>query len=122
MMKAPPKSVEEYLAAVPPRFRPTMLRLRRTIRAAAPDAMEGISYQMPAFRQGGILVYYAAFKDHCSLFIASPRVREEFADELKPFAGGKGTVRFTPERPLPSGLIERIVTARLAENARRRSR
>ena len=117
-----PKTVDEYMARVPPKFRTALQRLRKTIKAAAPDAEEVISYQMPAFRQDGMLVYYAAFKDHCSLFVASDQVRRQFAAELKPFETGKGTLRFTPERPLPADLVTRIVKARVAENAARRSK
>ena len=117
-----PKTVDEYLARVPPKFRTALERLRRTIRAAAPDAEEVISYQMPAFReQNGILVYYAAFKDHCSFF-AGARIPRQFAAELEPFMSGKSTLRFTPDRPLPNRLVTRMVKARLAENAARRSR
>ncbi len=117
-----PGTVDEYLARVPPKFRTTLRRLRATIRTAAPDAEEIISYRMPAFRQNGILVYYAAFEDHCSLFVASPEIRRRFSAELKPFMAGKGTLRFTPESPLPAGLVTRIVKARVAENAARRRR
>ena len=112
-----PKTVDEYLARVPPRFRAALQRLRKIIQAAAPDAVQIISYQMPAYRQNGMLVYYAAFKDHCSLFVGSARVRRQFSAELKPFVGGKGTVRFTPDRPLPADLVRRIVKARVSENA-----
>jgi uncharacterized protein YdhG (YjbR/CyaY superfamily) len=68
-----PKTVDEYLARVPPTFRTALQRLRKTIKAAAPDADEVISYQMPAFRQNGMLVYFAAFEDHCSLFVGAIR-------------------------------------------------
>ena len=117
-----PKTVDDYLASVPPRFRSALQRLRKTIKAAAPEADEIISYQMPAFRQNGTLVYYAAFKDHCSFFVGSLTVRKQFAAELKPFEGGKGTSRFTPEHPLPADLVTRIVKARVAENATRHSK
>ncbi|HEY7588565.1 MAG TPA: DUF1801 domain-containing protein [Thermoplasmata archaeon] len=118
----PPSTVDEYLARVPPRFRTTLRRLRKTIKAAAPDAEEVISYQMPAFRQNGMLVYYAAFENHCSLFVGSPKVRRRFSAELKPFMAGKGTARFTPDRPLPARLVTRIVKACVAENVARRSK
>ena len=117
---ASPKTVDDYLARVPPRFRATLQQLRKTIKAAAPGAKEIISYQMPAFRHNGMLVYYGAFKDHCSLFVASAQVRRELSAELKSFETGKGTLRFTPDRPLPSDLVTRIVKARVAENASRR--
>jgi uncharacterized protein YdhG (YjbR/CyaY superfamily) len=117
-----PKTVDEYMARIPPKFRTPLQRLRKTVKAAAPDAEEVISYHMPAFRQNGILVYYGAFKDHCSLFIASDKVRRQFAAELKQFEAGKGTHRFIPDRPLPADLVARIVKARVAENAARRSK
>ena len=117
-----PKTVDEYMARVPAKFRTALQRLRKTIKAAAPDAEEVISYQMPAFRENGILVYYAAFKDHCSLYVASDQVRRQFAAELKPFETGKGTLQFTPDRPLPDELVRRIVKVRVAENASRRSK
>ena len=117
-----PKTVDEYLASVPPESRIALQRLRKIIKAAAPDAEEVISYHMPAFRQNGILVYIAAFKDHCSFFVGSPKIRRQFAAELKPFAAGKGTFHFTPDRPLPARLVTRIVKARIAENAARRSK
>lgn len=114
-----PKSVDEYLAKVPADMRAALQELRKTIQAAAPEAEEVISYQMPAFRHHGMLVYYAAFSDHCSFFVGSPAVRRKFAAELKPFAAGKGTVHFTPQRPLPAGLVKRIVKARVVENEAR---
>jgi uncharacterized protein YdhG (YjbR/CyaY superfamily) len=119
---AAPKTVDEYMASVPPKFRTALQRLRKTIKATAPEAEEVISYGMPAFRKDGTLVYYAAFTDHCSFFVGSPKVRRQFAAQLKPFAGGKGTFRFTPEHPLPAALVARIVKARLAENAARRAK
>jgi len=117
-----PQSVDDYLAGVPPPFRGLLRAVRKTARAAAPQAEEVISYGMPALRQNGIVVYYAAFRDHCSLFVASPKARRAFAEELRPFAGGKGTVRFTVEHPLPASLLSRIVKARVAENQARRRR
>jgi uncharacterized protein YdhG (YjbR/CyaY superfamily) len=117
-----PKTIDEYMARVSPEFRTSLQLLRRTIKAAAPDAEEVISYQMPAFRQNGMLVYFAAFKDHCSLFVGSALVRSQFSAELKPFETGKGTLHFTPEKPLPPDLVRRIVIARVAENAARQSK
>lgn len=112
-------TVDEYLARVPAEMRAALEGLREAIRSAAPEAEEVISYQIPAFRQNGILVYYAAFRDHCSFFVGSLAVRRRFAAELKPFASGKGTLRFTPQKPIPRALVRRIVKARIAENAAR---
>jgi uncharacterized protein YdhG (YjbR/CyaY superfamily) len=118
-----PESVEAYLAAVPDDKRAALERLRSDIRAAAPDATETIAYQMPAFRHAGrLLVSYAAFKDHCSLFPMSLQVVEDLRDELAPFAPRKGTIRFQPDRPLPASLVAKIVRARIEENAARRRR
>jgi uncharacterized protein YdhG (YjbR/CyaY superfamily) len=117
-----PEGVDAYLAHVPPKFRTVLLRLRKTIRSAAPHADEVISYKLPVFRQNGMLVYYGAFSDHCSFFVGSATVRRRFSSELKPFESGKGTMRFTPDRPLPANLVTRIVKARVAENIARRTK
>src|SRR5690242_18036060 len=122
MAKAP-ASIDEYLAAIPARQRAALEKVRRAVRAAAPEAVEAISYQMPAFKERGrILVYFAAFKDHCSFFPASGAVMEELGDELEPYFAGKGTLRFTVERPIPARLVRKIVKLRRAEieAARRR--
>jgi uncharacterized protein YdhG (YjbR/CyaY superfamily) len=120
---AAPTSVENYLAALPEGSRAALEKLRTTIKAVAPEATETISYQMPAFKDHGrILVYYAAFKDHYSLFPASTAVMEALGDELKPHFSGKGTIRFDADKPLPVALVKKIVRARLEENAARRRR
>jgi uncharacterized protein YdhG (YjbR/CyaY superfamily) len=118
---AGPSGVEAYLAAVPPPYRALLEELRKTIKSAAPDATETISYRMPAFkdRNGRSLVWYAAFKDHCSLFPATGAVMEALEKELQPYLSGKGTLRFTADRPMPARLVKRIVRVRLGENASR---
>jgi uncharacterized protein YdhG (YjbR/CyaY superfamily) len=111
-------SVDEYLANLPEESRAVLEQLRETIKAAAPGAVETISYQMPAFRlDDRFLVSYAAFKDHCSMFPASEAVREELEEELTPYLSGKGTIRFEPEEPLDPALVKRIVRIRIEENA-----
>jgi uncharacterized protein YdhG (YjbR/CyaY superfamily) len=113
-----PMTVDDYLAALPTTTRTALERLRRTIGAAAPGATETISYQMPAFKlDGRFLVSFAAFKDHCSLFPASGKVMETLGDELAPYFSGKGTLRFTVDEPISSGLVERIVKVRIEEIA-----
>ena len=120
---AAPTSVEAYLAALPEAPRAALEKLRKTIRAAATEATETISYQMPAFKlHGRFLVSYAAFKDHCSLFPASTRVLEAHGEELKPYFSGKGTLRFTADKPIPAALVKKIVKTRIEENAALRRR
>jgi uncharacterized protein YdhG (YjbR/CyaY superfamily) len=125
MPRKPPAAsvaVDRYLADLSPEFRTALQSLRETIRAAAPDAEEVISYKMPAFRSHGMLVYYAAYKDHLSFFVGSSAALREFATAVKPFDTGKGTLRFTPDHPLPASLVRRIVKVRLAENAAKHSK
>jgi uncharacterized protein YdhG (YjbR/CyaY superfamily) len=117
---ATPTSVEDYLAALPEEPRAALERIRLTIRAAAPEATESIAYGMPAFRdRGRLLVSYAAFTHHCSLFPASGAVIEALGDELRPYLAGKATIRFPAGRPIPTVLVEKIVKVRLDENAER---
>lgn len=117
---AAPASVEAYLAALPEASRVALEGLRAAIRAAAPGAAEVISYQMPAFRQDGrMLVSYAAFTKHCSLFPMSLQVVADLRDELAGFDVEKGTIRFSPGRPIPPDLVAKVVRARIAENAAR---
>ena len=116
---AGPATVDEYLADLPPDRREPVELLRRTIKAAAPEAEESIAYQMPAFRSHGgqFLVSYAAYKNHYSLFPASGAVVEALGEELTPFLAGKGTIRFPSSREIPAELVTRIVKIRWAENA-----
>ena len=118
-----PASVDEYMVAIPPEYRAALEKLRATIKAAAPEARETISYQMPAFRdQDLLLVSYAAFRDHCSFFPMSTKVIADHRKELAPYATGKGTLQFTIDGPIPGKVVEKIVKARLTENAERRRR
>lgn len=122
MAKTPqvPANIEEYMAAVAPAARPLLKEFRRVVRAAAPEAEELISYGMPAFRQQGILVYFAAFKHHIGVFPpVSGDARLEQA--LEPYAGPKGNLRFPMDRPIPYALIRRIVKLRLKQNLARAS-
>jgi uncharacterized protein YdhG (YjbR/CyaY superfamily) len=93
------------------------------IKAAAPEATETISYRIPAFRaHGRILVWMGAFRDHCSLFPGSMALIEEHRDDLAGYRIAKGTIEFRPDQPLPAAVVEKIVTARLAEAAARTRR
>jgi uncharacterized protein YdhG (YjbR/CyaY superfamily) len=117
---ATPTSVDDYLAALPEEPRAALEKVRLTIRAAAPEATETVAYGMPAFRyRGRLLVSYAAFTHHCSLFPASGAVIEALGDELTPYLAGKATIRFPLDRPIPAALVEKIVKVRLEENAER---
>jgi len=118
---APPTTVDSYLAALPPDRRSAVETLRRTVKAAAPEAIESIAYQMPALRSHGgqFLVSYAAYKAHYSLFPASDAVVAACGEELTPFLAGKGTIRFPAAKPIPTELVAKVVKIRLAENAAR---
>lgn len=116
---AGPTTVEEYLAGQPDDRRAVLVELRRTIAAAAPEAIESIAYDMPAFRvpDGRFLVSFAAYKNHYSIFPASGAVVEALGDELTPYLAGKGTIRFPASRPISAALVTQIVTLRVAEVA-----
>jgi uncharacterized protein YdhG (YjbR/CyaY superfamily) len=110
------KSVDEYLAGVPEPARSTLIKMRAAIRSALPsDATETISYKIPAFKRKNILIWFAAFSDHCSLF-PTAAIIEEFKDELKGFSTSKGTIHFPTDKPLPTALIKKIVKARLKQD------
>jgi uncharacterized protein YdhG (YjbR/CyaY superfamily) len=113
------KNVDEYLAAVPKDARAVLESLRKTIRAAAPQATEVIRYQFPAYKHHGLLVGFAAFDEHCSFFVMSPAVMRAQAAVLARHDVGKGTIRFMVEKPLPAALVRRLVKARIAENEER---
>jgi uncharacterized protein YdhG (YjbR/CyaY superfamily) len=112
------KDVDAYIAAAPRKVQPILRKVRATIRKAAPEAQETISYAIPAYTLGGPLVYFAAFPDHISIYPA-PRGAPEFKQELAAYKGGKGTVQFPLVRPIPFGLITRIVKFRMKENKAR---
>ncbi len=115
-----PTNPDEYLAGLPEPARSTLSKVRAMIRAAVPaEAVEGIGYGMPAFRYKGALVGYAAFKGHCSFFPMSPAVIEAFAEDLKSYRTSKGTIQFAIDKPLPAGLVKKLVKARVAENDRK---
>src|SRR5579859_963875 len=119
--KGAPKSVDEYLAGVPEPARGTLNKIRAAIRSAAPsEATEVISYGIPAFKHNGVLVWFAAFSNHCSLF-PTAAVIEKFKNELKGYTISKGTIQFPADKPLPAALVKKMVKARVAriENKKR---
>jgi uncharacterized protein YdhG (YjbR/CyaY superfamily) len=112
---AAPKYFEEYLAGVPEAARGALNQMRAMIRSAVPaEATETISYKMPAFKDKEILVWFAGFAKHCSLF-PKAAVIETFQDELKGFTTSKGTIHFPLGKPLPTALIKKLVKARVAQ-------
>jgi len=112
---AAPTTVDEYIAAFPPEVRRILQRVRRVARAAAPEAREVISYRMPALKQNGVLVYFAAFKNHIGLY---PPITgdADIAKAVAPYAGEKGNLRFPLDEPIPYDLIARITALRLKQD------
>ena len=111
--------VEDYLAVVSPEARATLEKLRQTIKAVVPNAVEVISYQVPTFKlDGRMLVSYAAFKNHCSFFPGAAPIKAH-QDELKSYQTSKGTIRFATGKPLPAALVKKLVRTRIKENEAR---
>lgn len=111
------EKVDQYLDLVAEPAQSALRKLREAIRSVVPDeATEKIAYQIPAFYCQGPLVSYAAFKSHCSFFPMSSAILEQFQDEAGEFQTSTGTLRFTPDQPLPLTLVKKIVKARLKEN------
>src|SRR3979411_71254 len=114
--KVAPQSVDDYLASVPAPALINFVRIRAAIRSAVPDeATETISYGIPAFKHKKVLVWFAAFSNHCSLF-PTASVIEKFKNELKGFSTSKGTIHFPLDKPVPTALIKKIVKARVAQS------
>ena len=110
-----PKDVDEYISMFPENIRELLKEIRATIKEAAPEAEEVISYQMPAYRFYGMLIYFAAFKNHIGLYPGVSGI-ETFKEELSVYKGAKGSVQFPLNKPLPLDLIARIVKFRVREN------
>lgn len=109
-------SVDDYLAALPQDARAALAKLRKQIKAAAPKATEGISYQVPMFKLNGKpLVSFGAARAHCAFYVMSPDVMRAHAAELDKYEVGKGSIRFPAAKPLPAGLVTKLVRARIAE-------
>ena len=115
------KTVVEYLAALSPDKRAALQTLRKQIQAAAPRAEECISYGIPAFRlDGRMLAWFGAATRHCSFFPGA--IVADFKEELKKYETSKGTIRFSPEAPLPGTLVRKLIKACIARNAARARR
>jgi uncharacterized protein YdhG (YjbR/CyaY superfamily) len=111
-----PQTVEGYFAGVPEPARSALNQIREAIRSVVPpEATEIISYKIPAFKHKKVLVWYATFSNHCSLF-PTAAVIQEFKDELKPFSTSKGTIHFPLDKPMPMELIKKMVKDRLSRS------
>jgi uncharacterized protein YdhG (YjbR/CyaY superfamily) len=114
--KAVPKTIDEYLAKVPEPQRTTLAKVREVIQSVLPaEATEVISYRIPCVKYKGMLVGYAAFTDHCSLFGMSSTLLGPCKEELKNYSTSKGTIRFGVDKPLPAALIKKLVKSAIAE-------
>jgi uncharacterized protein YdhG (YjbR/CyaY superfamily) len=117
LAKRKPQTIDEYLATAKPDQRRTLAKLRKTIHAVAPKVEECISYGIPAFRLNGrSLVFFGAWANHCSFYPGSSKTLKKFRNDLKGFQISKGTIRFSPDNPLPLALVRKLVKARIAEN------
>ncbi|MCI0525301.1 MAG: DUF1801 domain-containing protein [Acidobacteria bacterium] len=118
--QTPPQNIDEYIAGFPEEIQKILEKIRKTIRKAAPYAEEAISYQIPAYKLNGNLIFFAAYKNHIGLYPA-PRGSDEFKDELAGYEGGKGTVQFPLDKPIPYDLIGRITKFRVKQNLEKAS-
>jgi len=116
-----PESIDEYISTFPSNIQNILKKMRQTIRECAPGAEETISYQIPTFKLDGNLVHFAAFKDHISFFPTSSG-REAFKKELSMYKGGRGTVQFPMDKPIPYNLVQKIVKYRVIESLGKKKR
>ncbi len=116
-----PTTIDEYIAGFPPDMQAKLQKIRETIRKAAPEAQEAIKYRMPTFTLNGNLVHFAAFQRHIG-FYPVPSGIEAFKEELSVYEHGRGSVQFPLDRPIPYGLISRIVKFRVKENRAKAAR
>jgi uncharacterized protein YdhG (YjbR/CyaY superfamily) len=118
-----PKTIDEYLAGTNADQREALEKLRQTIHAVAPKAEECISYGIPAFRLNGrSLVFFGAWVNHCAFYPGSSATLKKFRDELRDFQTSKGTLHFSPDKPVPVALVKKLVKARIAENNNRENK
>ncbi|EGF92213.1 domain of unknown function DU1801 family protein [Asticcacaulis biprosthecium C19] len=115
-MRSDTADVDAYLAPLRPDYAEALQAVRRLIRATAPDAVEMISYGVPNYKWHGPLVSFGAAAKHCAFYGMSPKVLERFKAELAGFSTSPGTIRFTPDRPIPETVLTAIIEARMAEN------
>jgi uncharacterized protein YdhG (YjbR/CyaY superfamily) len=120
MAREPFKTMDEYISTFPEDVQSILQEMRQTIRRAAPEAMEAISYQIPTFKLNGNLVHFAAFKNHIGFYPTSSGI-EAFKRELTPYKGAKGSVQFPLDKPVPFDLVGRIVRFRVKENLKKKT-
>ena len=113
-----PKTIDEYIASFPGEIQQLLESIRSVIKEVAPEAKEAISYQMPTFKLNGNLVHFAAFRNHIG-FYPAPTGIKQFEKELSAFKGGKGSVQFPIDKPMPLDLIRKIVLYRVEENLKK---
>ncbi len=116
MEKLTVKNIDDYMALQSEKVRQTLENLRQIIRETAPEAEEVISYGIPAYKYHGMLVFFAGYKNHCSLFGGTGSLTEEMKEQLKAYKTSKGTIQFTVEKPLPEELVRYIVKLRMKQN------
>jgi uncharacterized protein YdhG (YjbR/CyaY superfamily) len=109
------QSIDDYITGFPDKVQAILRQIRQLVRDLAPEAEEGISYQMPTFKLHGPLVYFGAYKSHIG-FYPTPSGTEKFQEELAPYKSGKGSIRFPLDQPIPFDLIAEIVKFRVQEN------
>ena len=117
-LKTEYKTIDEYIKTFPADIQSILKKIRQTIQEAAPDAVEVISYQMPAFKLNGILVYFAAHKNHIGFYPTSSGIKA-FKVELEPYKSSKGAVQFPLDKPIPLDLVKRIVVFRVKEKLKK---
>jgi len=116
-MKSKPRTIDEYLAGVNAHQRIALEKLRKTICEVAPRVEECISYGIPAFRLNGhSLVFFGAWANHCAFYPGSSATLKKFRNDLKSFQITKGTIRFSPDNPIPIAVVKKLVKARMVEN------
>jgi uncharacterized protein YdhG (YjbR/CyaY superfamily) len=113
------KTIDEYIKTFPAEIQVILQKMRQTIQEAAPEAIEVISYQMPAFKLNGILVYFAAHKNHIGFYPTASGI-EAFKAELAPYKWSKGAVQFPLDKPIPFDLVKKIVLYRAKENTKKK--
>ena len=119
--KTKPRTIDEYLSRANPEQRATLEKIRQTIHAVAPAVEEVISYGLAGFKLNGRpLVYFGAWANHCAFYPASSALAKTIQHQLKKFETSKGTIRFTPDKPLPTALVKKLVKARIAESDQKR--